>query len=842
MKRQTICLLTALIFFLIGPRSGYAATPMSLYDDFSGGTIDPAKWQNLEAVREIRNGRLVSTLRVGGPPWNPENNLHFINPTAIQSFQADVRLNAYTPPPGGHVKVRLEGSYYNDGTGGPGNLTGDVLAQLYTRGDSTGVSIKYQVIKCLIPTCMGLNGATVLVGPTTVKPAALGEVHTLAIAWDGSVFTFTVDGTATVVDPKPLQPIVRATPNVPFKLLQSQIFIGGAGGEGYVTGDFANVQVNGAAYDNFTGSLIDPTKWADLEFVQDVQNGQLVSKTGWVGAAGTSSRNRLRPTNQNAVTAMQGDVTVTAFQSTNSYVDAQLDGAFYNDGASTGGTDATGNVRGFMRISSTNGGSLTAEFHTYRCSDPQCNSGLTFFSDGLGTVNVGETHTLKLIWDGSAFTYGMDGTTRTYDPKPSYPVVKPPMEHFKDFRTEVYSNVNGGYGYITATLDNVYVNSQALTLPHLARAFQQTVAGDVAAAGVGLRGTGTGTIPLTGIPAGATIQKAFLYWSTVGGSGTFTAPTLNGTAVSGTLIGQSDDPILGVDQAFAYRADVTSLIAGNGSYTIYGLPAGPLPPASTTVNDSQGASLVVIYLLPPGAPSRTITINDGAVTLIGPAVSAVGARLQEYTTALTGFLAANPPTGAHLTFLVGNGQSLTPEYAGLNTTLLATNGFSGSDGTAWDTKTYDVSTAMAAGDSSAQAVVSTGNEALVWVAAILSVPGSPQATLTLGLNQPFFHQGQQLALSATVTPGTAPLAADVYVALQLPDGSLLFLQGDGTFTGNLQPIVRNWTISPFTGQIFAYTFSGGEPVGNYAWFAAFTQPGTLNFIGPIVSAPFSFSP
>jgi len=54
--------------------------------------------------------------------------------------------------------------------------------------------------------------------------------------------------------------------------------------------------------------------------------------------------------------------------------------------------------------------------------------------------------------------------------------------------------------------------------------------------------------------------------------------------------------------------------------------------------------------------------------------------------------------------------------------------------------------------------------------------------------------------------------------------------------------VSNWAISPFSGQIFAYTFTGGEPVGNYAWLAAFTEPGTLTFIGPIVSAPFGFSP
>lgn len=115
-------------------------------------------------------------------------------------------------------------------------------------------------------------------------------------------------------------------------------------------------------------------------------------------------------------------------------------------------------------------------------------------------------------------------------------------------------------------------------------------------------------------------------------------------------------------------------------------------------------------------------------------------------------------------------------------------------------------------------------------------------TLQLHLSQSAFHPGGQLIVNATVTPGPTPVTADVYTAVQLPDRSLLFLQGDGSITPTLQPIVRNWTISPFTGQIFSYTFGGVEPVGDYAWLAAFTEPGTLTFIGLIVSAPFTFSP
>ena len=115
-------------------------------------------------------------------------------------------------------------------------------------------------------------------------------------------------------------------------------------------------------------------------------------------------------------------------------------------------------------------------------------------------------------------------------------------------------------------------------------------------------------------------------------------------------------------------------------------------------------------------------------------------------------------------------------------------------------------------------------------------------TLALGLNQSSFRTGGALSLTATVAPGATPSTVDVYVALSLPGGFLLFLQGDGSLTWVLQPMVRNWTGGPFSRQIFSYTFSGWEPGGNYTWQAAFAAPGTLNLLGPIVSVPFTFSP
>ena len=130
--------------------------------------------------------------------------------------------------------------------------------------------------------------------------------------------------------------------------------------------------------------------------------------------------------------------------------------------------------------------------------------------------------------------------------------------------------------------------------------------------------------------------------------------------------------------------------------------------------------------------------------------------------------------------------------------------------------------------------------ALLPVAAWAANCTASTPTLCLSLNQASpFQAGQTLNLSASVTPGTTPPSVDVYVALQLPTGTLLFLQGDGSFNTALAPILSGWTPSAFSGQIFNYLFSGGEPSGAYHWLAAFAQPGTLNFIGGIADTPFA---
>jgi len=117
-------------------------------------------------------------------------------------------------------------------------------------------------------------------------------------------------------------------------------------------------------------------------------------------------------------------------------------------------------------------------------------------------------------------------------------------------------------------------------------------------------------------------------------------------------------------------------------------------------------------------------------------------------------------------------------------------------------------------------------------------------SISLSLNETALNSAANKTMTLTaITVASAPQTrADVYVALQLPDGTLLVMQPGGSFSTVLTPLVSNVLVPDFIGPIFNFTFSGAEPPGPYVWFAVLTQPGTLNVIGTLAKAPFTFTP
>jgi hypothetical protein len=91
-------------------------------------------------------------------------------------------------------------------------------------------------------------------------------------------------------------------------------------------------------------------------------------------------------------------------------------------------------------------------------------------------------------------------------------------------------------------------------------------------------------------------------------------------------------------------------------------------------------------------------------------------------------------------------------------------------------------------------------------------------------------------------PGPTPVVVDAYVVVRLPDGSFLSLRLGGGVVAGVVPIGRGLAPFAFTEELLRYTFRGDEPPGQYTWFGALTEPGTLNVVSPLDQVPFTFSP
>jgi hypothetical protein len=253
-------------------------------------------------------------------------------------------------------------------------------------------------------------------------------------------------------------------------------------------------------------------------------------------------------------------------------------------------------------------------------------------------------------------------------------------------------------------------------IERLSNFYRNALEGDIISAGVGLRGTGEGTINLPALPGGASVVRAFLYWSTLG-TGIYQEVTFAGEEITGLVVGHSRNPCWPapgdmVFRNYVYRADVTGLVVAGGPYTVEGLPSD-----LEEGDDSQGASLVVIYSL-PGDPLRTIFINDGSVTL--------DANIHTYEDDFIGIWPDEPLTDAHITYIVADGQ---PEFqtgdVNLNGQVIANNLFSGTAGDYWDNITLDItnrelehlSTTSIDNIQAGQ----TSPDCIVWAATLLSV-------------------------------------------------------------------------------------------------------------------------
>lgn len=271
-------------------------------------------------------------------------------------------------------------------------------------------------------------------------------------------------------------------------------------------------------------------------------------------------------------------------------------------------------------------------------------------------------------------------------------------------------------------------NTQAVAEAGVARRAHYVVKGGYAAGGVGMRNKGYGNIKIAGIPAGSKILRAFLYWDILGPGedASFSKGKFNGTAIQGALVGSGGDPCWGQAANFAYRADVTKLVTGNGTFKLAGFASGDrsgkfpwAEPFSAVPPLAEGATLVVIYSNPK-SPFMDMVVIEGSDLFIGP-----------YTLTVDGFLAADPVKLAKVTVFGADGQSYNSsctaaEDTSFNGALLSGNWWNGAPNAnqLWDTHTKDVTAKVNPGDSSATVDVTFPSgvcDCLVFVGAVVAV-------------------------------------------------------------------------------------------------------------------------
>ncbi|MEM7352624.1 MAG: hypothetical protein AAF657_17630 [Acidobacteriota bacterium] len=170
--------------------------------------------------------------------------------------------------------------------------------------------------------------------------------------------------------------------------------------------------------------------------------------------------------------------------------------------------------------------------------------------------------------------------------------------------------------------------AQASPLPAGVRCIELPGGLDHVVAGTGLRNLGYGTIGLRGIPPGAVLVAAWIYWGVIQDVAIGPAPSLRlgGVLVPGELVGSTTDPCwVGAGDFHAYRASVTELLQPmlNGDYSISHVPSAIVDGRSVweeqamdTPPLAEGASLVVVYSHAAVARTSRVYLSEGPATLI----------------------------------------------------------------------------------------------------------------------------------------------------------------------------------------------------------------------------------
>lgn len=304
-----------------------------------------------------------------------------------------------------------------------------------------------------------------------------------------------------------------------------------------------------------------------------------------------------------------------------------------------------------------------------------------------------------------------------------------------------------------------------------------------------LNASSTGAV--AGIPAGSTIMKAFLYW---GGSGATPDYTVTFAGTSVTATGQFTETY-DTKSFFGGFYDVTSLVTGNGNYTFSNLAVNTNDPYCSGQNVLSAWALVVVYSN-ASEPYRYTRVYDGLQLFRGSTVTTTqsGFRVPDLLDGKVSVVtwegdpdtASSFPLDGFTEELKFDGHELS--NAGCDATDNVYNSTIGTPSTCSttaygvDIDTFNVTSFLYEGQSSAELKYSSGNDAVFLSTQVISTTNTPVADLDIKKthNGSYFTAGQNGSYNIVVKNlGPEIATGTATVTDTLPTG-LSFVSGAGT--------------------------------------------------------------
>ena len=310
----------------------------------------------------------------------------------------------------------------------------------------------------------------------------------------------------------------------------------------------------------------------------------------------------------------------------------------------------------------------------------------------------------------------------------------------------------------------------------------------------------TAPATLSGLPAGASVQAAYLYWA---------GSMLNATDVDTTVTFQTPAATsnLTADRTFTetftlggtnYRffsgfEDVTALVgaAGNGAYTLSNLTVHTGSPHCGSQAVVAGWSLVVVYGR-AAEPLRVINVFDGFEFFRGSAINLTPSNFMTPPSpdgrighiSWEGDIENSSDLGGFSEALRFEGNTLTDGQNPSNNQFNSTVNLTGSNGVyGVDFDVYDVTSLMdpAGGETSYSSTYSSGADLVLLTAEVISVTNTPVADLAISKTHSgdfgIGVQGTYTILISNNGPGAEP--GPITVTDTLPAG-LAFVAASGS--------------------------------------------------------------